>query len=178
MAGTATVDPFADLAIEESNEPLPSIVRGGHAGPNPFTDKIEASVANDTSYTFYITPEQVTRAIFLINSAAKKQNRGVRVWVDVQRKDGKVVKGKDGKAIHNLQTQGANKGKVMVRFQAKAERKQQTAPRPYSVVKDRNNANLYHLRKRGDKSKTNLMSGDHAKVKAEYDRLTAEAKSA
>lgn len=175
MPATAK-DPFADLQIIESDEPLPTITRGGHAGPNPFTDKIEASVTHSTSYTFYVPKEDVQRAIFLINGAAKKQNRGVRVWVNVQRDNGKVVKGKDGKAVFVEETSGPNKGRVMVRFQAKAERKQQTAPRPYSVVKDREKDGMYFLRRRSDKA--NLMHDTHAKVKARYDELTKQAREA
>ena len=134
---TPTQDVFADLAITPTEEPLPE-ARRMQAGPNPFTEPLKASVAHNTAYSVYIPNEgnAVQRAVFLINQAARRENLGVRVVVNVRKdKDGKVVKDKDGKATYIVEANGANKGKVLVRFQGKAERKGQKTVRLFSIVK-------------------------------------------
>lgn len=169
---TPTIDPkvFQGLQITPSDEPLPEPARGTTAGPNPFTDPLTASVEHSKAYSVYLPPEAVQRAVFLINSAARKANIGARVVVNIKRdKDNKPIKDKNGKTQPIAETDGPNKGKVLVRFQGLKQRKQQTAPRPYSIVKDKQDGNVYHVRRRADK--INVFTGTHEAAKAEYDRL-------
>jgi hypothetical protein len=167
-------DVFADLAITPSDEPLPEPVRGGaDSGPNPFTEPLLASVEHSKPYNFYVPAPAVQRAVFLINAAARKANKGVRIVVNVQRDDkGHVVKGADGKAVPIAEKDGPNKGKVLIRFQGKAERKQQTAPRPYSLLKDKTDAtgNTWIVRRRTDKQA--MFKGKREDAKAQYKALT------
>lgn len=178
MAGnTATAanlqDVFANLAIEPSSEPLPEPTHGATTGPNPFDKAVTASVEHGTPYSIHVPANAVQRAVFLINAAARKQNYGVRVVVNVQRdKDGKIVKNKDGRSIPVPEKDGDNKGKVLVRFQGKRERKQQTAPRPYSIVPIKGEEGQYGVRRRSDK--VLLFKGTKDATKAEYDRLKTE----
>lgn len=166
---------FAGLTIEPTDEALPEPRRGGAvSGPNPFSDPLQASIEHSKPYTVYLPKEAINRATFLINSAARKASVGVRIVVDVQRdKDGKVVPGKDGKAQYVTQTQGENKGKVRVRFQGTKERKAQKAPRPFSIVKDKNDANLFHVRRRSDKAV--VFSGTQEQAQARYAELKQQA---
>lgn len=169
---TATVDPkvFEGLSITPSDEPLPAITRGSTAGPNPFRDPLLASIEHGRAYSLYIPANAVQRAVFLINQAAKRENKGVRVVANVQRDaNGKIVKGTDGKAQYVVEVSGPNKGKVLVRFQGKNERKQQTAPRPYSIVKNKKDG-TYVVRRRSDKHVMGTHK-THDLAKAQYDDL-------
>jgi len=163
---------FSGLQIEASNEPLPEPVRGGVAsGPNPFTDTLQASVDNGTPYSFYVPPQAIKRAVFLINAAARKLNVGVRVVVNVKKDD-------KGQVTYIAEKKGTpNEGKVLIRFQGKKERKQQTAPRPYSIVKDKTDAtgNTYIVRRRSDQAA--VFKGSKDDAKKQYDTLTLEAKN-
>lgn len=174
-------DVFANLAIVPSDEPLPEPTRGSTGGPNPFIAPLHASVEHGKAYSIYVPGDKnkdgqypaVQRAVFLINAAARKENLGVRVVVNVKRdKDGKIVKDDKGKAQPLPETSGDNKGKVLVRFQGKKERKQQTAPRPYSVVPIKGEEGQFGVRRRSDKAL--LFKGTKDAAKAEYDRLKAE----
>jgi hypothetical protein len=161
---------FEGLAIEPTNEPLPASTRGSAAGPNPFGAPLKASVEHSSPYSIYVPPAAVTRAVFLINAAARKENLGVRIVVNVQRDDkGALVKDTAGKAVPIVERSGANKGKVLVRFQGKAERKHQNKPRTHSMVKDKDNAGQYVLRHRA--SGNVMLRGTKEQVKAEYDKV-------
>lgn len=131
---------FANLEVTPSEEPLPVIQRTRASIPNPFGGPLRASVEHGTPYSIHVPADAVQRAVSLINSAARKENLGVRVVVNVRRDDkGQLVKGDDGKAVPIVEQRGEHKGKVLIRFQGSAERKQ-TAPRPFTIVKDPDNA--------------------------------------
>lgn len=160
---------FANLAIEPSSEPLPEPTRGTAGGPNPFTDAVKASVEHGTPYSINVPDGAVKRAIFLINAAAKKQNLGVRIVVNVKRdKQGHVVKDKQGKAQNIVD----EKGNVLVRFQGLKERKQQTAPRPYSIVDVKGEPGVKGVRRRSDKAL--LFKGTPDEAKAKYEELKTQ----
>lgn len=131
---------FASLEVIPADEPLPEIQRSRSSLPNPFGKPLAASVEHGTPYSIHVPKDAVQRAVALINAAARKEDLGVRVVVNVQRDEkGQIVKDADGKAVPIVETKGENKGKVLIRFQGKAERKQ-TAPRPFTIVKDPDNA--------------------------------------
>lgn len=148
---TADVDMaelFGNLHIEESSEPLPTFRGVGQELPNPFGPTIDASAENGSTYNIYVPPSAVSRAVRLIREAANKSNRGVRIVVNMRRDENqRPVKNDEGKVIYLAESKGDNKGKVLIRYQALATRKQQ-APRPYSIVKSKDTPDLYHVKHR------------------------------
>lgn len=168
---------FGSLDISPSDEPLPEITRQRDDVVNPFGQPILASIANETPYSVYVPEAGVTRCVSLLNAAAKKENVGVRVVVNVQRDDkGKVVKGADGKAVAIVEKRGENKGKVLVRFQGRPERKQQSAPRPFSIVNDPDNTSGKMVKER--ETGEIVARGTHDEMRAVYAERTEAWKQA
>jgi hypothetical protein len=170
MADTDLAELFGNLSITETNEPLPAPIRAVRdALPNPFGGPILSSIEHNSAYTLYLPPDAVSRAVFLINAAARQIDKGVRIVVNVQRDDkGQVIKGEDGKALPIVEPRGENKGKVLVRFQGKAERKHNTAPRPFSIVNDPDKEGQKMLRHR--ESGAIVARGTHDEMRAENKR--------
>lgn len=167
---------FTDLAITPSDEPLPEISRSRESLPNPFTGALQASAQHGTPYSLYVPLAAVPRAVFLINAAARKENLGVRIVVNNKRDaKGALVKGADGKAQPIVEAKGENKGKVLVRFQGSPERKQ-SAPRPFSIVTDPDNANGKALKERATGAL--VARGTHDEMRAELKRRKEAAKNA
>lgn len=174
--GTDLAALFTDLQITPDENPLPSFRRTGEQTPNPFGPVLLASVDHDTPYSIHVPPDAVARSVFLINAAARKENVGVRVVVNIERDDkGAVVKGADGKAQYIVDTKGEHKGTVLVRFKANKERKKASAPRLFSIVKDKQDETRFHVRRRADK--VILFTGTKDQAKAEYERLRDAAKA-
>lgn len=168
---------FSNLTIEVSEEPLPEPVRARDSLPNPFGPPLLASIEHGTPYTIHVPADAVQRSVFLINAAARKENVGVRVVVNVQRDEkGRVVKGTDGKAVPIVDTKGPHKGTVLVRFQGKAERKQQTAPRTHTIITDPDNTEQKAIRRRADK--VIVARGTHDEMKARLKEIKAAEKEA
>ena len=168
---------FAGLEITPSEEPLPEISRQRAGLPNPFVDPVKASVEHGTPYSIHVPPNAVSRAVSLINAAARKENYGVRVVVNVQRDEkGAIVKGADGKAQPVVEAKGPNKGTVLVRFQGSAQRKA-SAPRPFSIVKHPSgNADMRALKDRT--SGQIVAEGTHDEMRAELKARKQQAANA
>lgn len=173
MPATDLQELFSNLEITESAEPLPATHRGGKELPNPFTEVLRQSVEKSSPYSTYVPADAVNRAVFLINAAARKENLGVRIVVNVQRDDkGSVVKDNKGKAQPIVETRGPNKGKVLIRFQGKAERKTAKAPRVWSIINDPENKGRKALRHR--ESGRIVARGTHDEMRAELKRRKAQ----
>lgn len=175
--GTDLQDLFSHLTIEVSDEPLPEPVRARDSLPNPFGPPLLASIEHGTPYSIHVPADAVSRSVALINAAARKENVGVRVVVDVKRDEkGRVVKGEDGKAVPVVATKGDHRGTVLVRFQGKKERKQQTAPRTHTIINDPDNADGKAIRRRADK--VIVARGTHDEMKEQLKALKAAEKEA
>src|SRR5882724_10131806 len=102
---------FAGLEITPTEEPLPSFRRGADSTPNPFGPVLLASVEKDSAYSIWVPSDAVSRSVFLINAAARKENVGVRIVVNVKRDEkGSLIKDKDGKAQHIVEAKGEHRG--------------------------------------------------------------------
>lgn len=179
MAGKPAADladVFAGLEITPSDEPMPAITRQSTAGPNPFTQPLLASIEHSQPYDIYLPVDAVQRGVFLLNAAAKRENKGVRIWVNCVRDEKGTLVKVDGKVQYQPETKGPHKGQVHIRFQGKAERKQQTAPRPYSLIKDKDNPDVTHVRRRADK--VIVFTGTHDEAKAHIAQLKSQETSA
>lgn len=179
MAETDLKDLFQNLVIEDDDTPLPPVRRGGAAElPNPFAPALQESLDKDTPKTIWIPADAVSRAVFLINRAAAKMTppRGVRIVVNVERdSNGAVVKGEDGKAKPVVETRGANKGKVQVRFQT-LEKRKAMGDRPFSIINDPDNEGGKALRERA--TNTIVARGTHDEMRAELAKRKQRAAAA
>lgn len=169
MAATDLKELFGNLTIETDDEPMPAPQRGGRDElPNPFAPALQESLDSDTSKTIWIPADAVPRAVFLLNAAALKMNRGVRIVPNLVRNEkGQIVKGANNKVQYIVETRGAHKGLVRVRFQTKEERKK-TAPRPFSIINDPQNEGGKALR---DRATGEIVArGTHDEMRAENKR--------
>jgi hypothetical protein len=164
---------FGNLTIEATSEPLPPITRGQASSlPNPFGPAIKASIEHDSAYSIYVPADAVNRSVSLINAAARTLNHGVRIVVNVRKdSEGHPVKDAEGKVQYVAEPRGEHKGKVLVRFQGKAERKQASAPRTYSIVNDPAKEGQKMLRRRSDNRV--MARGTHDEMRAELARHKA-----
>lgn len=159
---------FGNLTITQSTEPLPAITRVRESLPNPFGPSLHASIKAESPMDIYVPPAAVLRAVSLLQDAAKTENVGVRVVVNVQRdKNGTVIKTKDeqgnSKVSYVTETRGDHKGAVLIRYQGLPERKK-VPPRTHSIVNDpdvEGGKMLRHIA-----SGTVLAKGTHDEMKA------------